>query len=119
MAIVKKARKVHPDEPGLGYSKTRGRTHSSGHHMLAHLKRANHLEVVVLKVREDLQAEINHLQTMAVEAEHLAGEKMMESESLHGILQKEEFISTGLKVVLTLEEEEKKEARLKIVKLEA
>ncbi|KAG1338495.1 hypothetical protein COCNU_04G008010 [Cocos nucifera] len=64
----------------------------SGHHMLAHLKRGNCLEAELLKVRKDLQVEINHLQVrkdlqveinhlqvMTVKAKHLVGEKMVES----------------------------------------
>ncbi|EHA8587480.1 hypothetical protein COCNU_scaffold002353G000010 [Cocos nucifera] len=87
----------------------------SGHHMLAHLKKANCLEVEVLKVREDLQVEINHLQAMAAEAECLTEEKTMKNESLRSALRKEEFISIGLKAALALEEE----ARLKVTELEA
>lgn len=87
--------------------------------MLAHLKRANRLEAEVLKVREDLQAEIHRLQAMAAEAERLAGEKTTESESLRGALRKEEFVLAGLKAAQTLEEEEKKEARAKVAELEA
>ena len=91
----------------------------SGHHMLAHLKKVNCLEAEVLKVREDLQAEINCLQAMTVGAECLTEEKMVENESLCSTLRKEEFISVGLKAALALEEEEKKEARLKVTELEA
>ncbi|KAG1365026.1 putative Pentatricopeptide repeat-containing protein, mitochondrial [Cocos nucifera] len=85
----------------------------SGHHILAHLKKANRLEAKVLKVREDLQAEINRLRAMAAEAECLVEEKTVENKSLRSALRKEEFISVGLKAALALEEEEKKEARLK------
>ncbi|EHA8586531.1 hypothetical protein COCNU_scaffold000483G000010 [Cocos nucifera] len=94
-AIMKKARK------------------QSSHHMLGHLKRANYLEVKVLKVREDLLAEINHLQAMTAKAECLAREKIAESESLHNALRREEFILVRLKAALALEEKEKKEAKLK------
>ncbi|EHA8587617.1 hypothetical protein COCNU_scaffold002837G000010 [Cocos nucifera] len=73
----------------------------------------------MLKVWKDLQAKIDHLQAMTIEAEHLTGEKAMESESLHGAFQREEFISARLKVALALKKEEKKEAKLKVVELEA
>ncbi|EHA8589128.1 hypothetical protein COCNU_scaffold008155G000010 [Cocos nucifera] len=56
---------------------------------------------------------------MAAEAECLVEGKMAENESLHSALRKKEFISTGLKAALALEEEEKKEARLKVAELEA
>ncbi|EHA8588305.1 hypothetical protein COCNU_scaffold004692G000010 [Cocos nucifera] len=56
---------------------------------------------------------------MAVKVEHLVGEKMMESESLRDAFRKEEFVLAGLKIALALEEEEKKEAKLKVIELEA
>ncbi|EHA8588129.1 hypothetical protein COCNU_scaffold004181G000020 [Cocos nucifera] len=46
-------------------------------------------------------------------------EKAIEIESLQGALQKEEFVSTGLKAALALEEERKKEVENKVTKLEA
>ncbi|KAG1358609.1 hypothetical protein COCNU_08G000550 [Cocos nucifera] len=104
-AIGKKARKAHHNEPG--------------HHMLAHLKRANHLEAEMLNVREGLQAEINHLQMMATEAERLAGEKVVENESLHSALQKEEFVLTKLKEALALEEKRKQKVEGRVAGLEA
>ncbi|EHA8591837.1 hypothetical protein COCNU_contig68494536G000010 [Cocos nucifera] len=55
---------------------------------------------------------------MAAKAEHFTGEKMVENESLHGALRKLEFVSIGLKAALALEEEEKKEAKLKVIELE-
>ncbi|KAG1362550.1 hypothetical protein COCNU_10G007690 [Cocos nucifera] len=144
MAIMKKAHNVHPDEPNRDSSEDQGADpfgnpdiiqdltdkfampEESGHHMLAHVKRANLLEAEVLKVREDLQSKINRLQTMAVEAERLIGKKIAESESLHGALRKKEFISIELKaalwlshITLALEGKEKKEAKLKIAELEA
>ncbi|EHA8589298.1 hypothetical protein COCNU_scaffold008927G000010 [Cocos nucifera] len=84
-AIVKKACKVRPNEPDQGSI-----TYSwqSGYYMLAHLKRANRLKVEVLKVREDLQAKINHLQAMVAKAKRLMGEKTVESSSpSHGGVQ--------------------------------
>ncbi|KAG1338312.1 hypothetical protein COCNU_04G006180 [Cocos nucifera] len=51
------------------------------------------------------------------EAECLAEEKVTKNKNLWGALRKEELISTGLKAALTLEEE-KKEAKIKVVKLE-
>ncbi|KAG1365046.1 hypothetical protein COCNU_12G000460 [Cocos nucifera] len=66
-----------------------------------------------------LRAEINRLQAKAIETECLTEEKMAENKSLHSALQKKEFISEGLKAALALEEEEKKEARLKVAELEA
>ncbi|KAG1365009.1 hypothetical protein COCNU_12G000090 [Cocos nucifera] len=71
----------------------------------------------VLKVREDLQAEINHLQAIVAEAESLMGEKVVENECLHGALQKKEFISIGLKMVLALEER-RKEVEGRVAELE-
>ncbi|EHA8587113.1 hypothetical protein COCNU_scaffold001452G000010 [Cocos nucifera] len=56
----------------------------SGHQMLAHIKRAHHLEA----------------------------KKTVEIRSLQGALRKEEFISTKLKAALALEEERKKEGEL-------
>ncbi|EHA8589058.1 hypothetical protein COCNU_scaffold007842G000010 [Cocos nucifera] len=91
----------------------------SGHHMLAHLKRENCLKVEMLNVWEGLQAKINHLQTMAVEAEHLTREKIVKNESLHSALRKKEFISIGLKVVLALEEKRRQEAEGRVASLEA
>ncbi|KAG1363918.1 hypothetical protein COCNU_11G007450 [Cocos nucifera] len=55
---------------------------------------------------------------MAAEAECLVEEKTAKNESLRSTLQKEEFVSIGLKTALTLEEEKKKEAKLKVVELE-
>ncbi|EHA8586850.1 hypothetical protein COCNU_scaffold001055G000010 [Cocos nucifera] len=66
-------------------------------------------------VQEDLQAEISHLQGRAIKTEHLA----VKNESLCSALRKGEFISAGLKIVLALEEEEKKEAKVKVAELEA
>ncbi|EHA8586413.1 hypothetical protein COCNU_scaffold000335G000010 [Cocos nucifera] len=56
-----------------------------GHQMLAHIRRAHHLEV----------------------------------EAEKGVLRKEEFVSTKLKAALTLEEERKKEAKIKVAELKA
>ncbi|KAG1371158.1 hypothetical protein COCNU_16G002520 [Cocos nucifera] len=84
-----------------------------GYHKLIHLKRINRQEVEALKVQEDLQVKISHLQGRAIEAECLVAK----NESLHSALQKEEFVLAGLKTALALEEEE--EARLKVTKLEA
>ncbi|EHA8586541.1 hypothetical protein COCNU_scaffold000512G000040 [Cocos nucifera] len=42
-----------------------------------------------------------------------------EIKSLQGALRKEEFISARLKAALALEEERKKEAEIKVIKLEA
>ncbi|EHA8587118.1 hypothetical protein COCNU_scaffold001456G000010 [Cocos nucifera] len=47
------------------------------------------------------------------------GEKMVESESLHSGLQKKEFVSTSLKVVLALEKERRQEAERRVAGLEA
>ncbi|EHA8587060.1 hypothetical protein COCNU_scaffold001348G000010 [Cocos nucifera] len=46
-------------------------------------------------------------------------EKTAETGSLQGSLRKEEFISTRLKAALALKEERKKEAKIKVVELEA
>ncbi|EHA8586894.1 hypothetical protein COCNU_scaffold001126G000040 [Cocos nucifera] len=52
------------------------------------------------------------------EAERITEEKVVENENLWRALSKEELISTGLKAALALEEEKKKEAEIKIAKLE-
>ncbi|KAG1365731.1 hypothetical protein COCNU_12G007310 [Cocos nucifera] len=90
----------------------------SGHHILAHLKRANCQEVEALKVQKDLQVEIDCLQEKVTEAERLAEEKAAENENLCRVLRKEELISTGLKIALALEEEKKKEVEIKVPELE-
>ncbi|EHA8586395.1 hypothetical protein COCNU_scaffold000313G000010 [Cocos nucifera] len=125
VAIMMKAHKMRPDEPDRGSSEDQGVdsfvicSWQSSHHMLAHLKWTNRLDVELLKVRKDLQVEINHLQVMTVEVERLTVEKIVESESLRSALRWEEFVSARLKAALALKEKKKKEAKLKVAKLEA
>ncbi|EHA8588573.1 hypothetical protein COCNU_scaffold005839G000010 [Cocos nucifera] len=73
----------------------------------------------VEKVQEDLRAEVSHLQKKVDELEHLAEDKTTKIRSLQGTLRKEEFISARLKAALALEEERKKEAKIKVIELEA
>ena len=42
---------------------------------------------------------------------------MVENKNLQGALRKKELISVGLKAALTLEEEKKKEAKIKVIEL--
>ncbi|KAG1338313.1 hypothetical protein COCNU_04G006190 [Cocos nucifera] len=88
------------------------------HDILAHLKKVNHQEVEALKVQGDLRAEIDCLRGKVVEAEHLMEEKVAENESLRRALRKEELISIRIKATLALKEEKKKEAEIKVAKLE-
>ncbi|EHA8589313.1 hypothetical protein COCNU_scaffold009116G000010 [Cocos nucifera] len=53
-----------------------------------------------------------------IEAECLTKEKVVENDNLREVLQKEGLVLTELKAALALEEEKKKEAKIKITKLE-
>ena len=55
----------------------------------------------------------------AIEAERFTWEKEAEVRSLQDALRKEEFISAGLKAVLILEEERRKEVEIKVIDLKA
>ncbi|EHA8592094.1 hypothetical protein COCNU_contig69268528G000010 [Cocos nucifera] len=74
----------------------------------------------MLKAKEDLQAEIGLLKVeKVVEVECFMQEKVEEVGSLQDALWKEEFISIGLKATLAMEEERRKEAKIKVIDLEA
>ncbi|EHA8587844.1 hypothetical protein COCNU_scaffold003376G000010 [Cocos nucifera] len=91
----------------------------SGHHILAHLKWISCQEEEASKVQGDLQAEVDSLHRKITEVEHLVEEKVVENEDLLGALQREELVLIELKAALILEEEKKKEAEIKVTKLEA
>ncbi|EHA8588940.1 hypothetical protein COCNU_scaffold007375G000010 [Cocos nucifera] len=131
--IVRKARSDEPSDDGddLGEDSFKNletiqdltdkfAMSESGHQILAHIKGAHHQEAEVLKAKEDLQAEIDHLKAeKATKAECLAWEKVAEVVSLQDALRKEEFSSTELQAMLALEEERRNEAKIKVIDLEA
>ena len=91
----------------------------SDHQMLAYIKRARRQEAEAQKVQEGLRAELCRFQERVAEVERIVEEKAADVGSLQKALQKEEFVSAGLKAGLALEEQRRKEGENKLAELEA